>query len=245
MNKKMVLFVLLVTTILLYDLAFNISCFFSEKCFFFLHRNCGICFIQSCHNGFYFRSITKLARLPYRLYIPSSFCQTPIKKWHANGVGQVFVTKIDSNLGVLQWAMLLLLCLCLQQFKTRHFHLILLSNLLYSTLTLVCVVVTVIVLMNWKVICNTFSRQIAKYSQTLNYLLEIIFFPSVFIIKLFLHLLEPLYKTCLQFKSTSKYSLVQYFWSLASKVFFPLLWLHAFYCITASCLTLLQQINLW
>ena len=140
--------------------------------------------------------------------------------------------------------MLLLLCLCLQQFKTRHFHLILLSNLLYSTLTLVCVVVTVIVLMNWKVICNTCSRQIAKYSQTLNYLLEIISFPSVFIIKLFLHLLEPLYKTCLQFKSTSKYSLVQYFWSLASKVFFPLLWLHAFYCITASCLTL-QQFNLW
>ena len=34
---------------------------------------------------------------------------TPIKKWHANGVGQVFVSKIDSNLGVLQWAMLLLL----------------------------------------------------------------------------------------------------------------------------------------
>ena len=55
--------------------------------------------------------------------------------------------------------------------------------------------------MNWKVICDTCSRQIAKYSQTLNYLLEIISFPSVFIIKLFLHLLEPLYKTCLQFKS--------------------------------------------
>ena len=115
--------------------------------------------------------------------------------------------------------MLLLLCSCLQQFKTRHFHLILLSNLLYSTLTLVCFVVTVIVLMNWKVICDTCSRQIAKYSQTLNYLLEIISFPSVFIIKLFLYLLEPLYKNCLQFKSTSKYSLVQYLWSLASKVF--------------------------
>ena len=98
--------------------------------------------------------------------------------------------------------------------------------------------------MNWKVICSTFSRQIAKYTQTLNYLLEINFFPSVFITKLFLHPLKPLYKTCLQFKSTSKYSLVQHFWSLASKVFFPLLWLHVFYCITASCLTL-QQFNLW
>ena len=238
----MVLFVLLVTTIFLYDLVFNISYFFPEKCFFFLHLVASVLYshviMASISEAF-----PNFARLPYRLYIPSSFCQTPIKKWHANGVGQVFVTKIDSNLGVLQWAMLLL-CLCLQQFKTRHFHLILLSNLLYSTLTLVCVVVTVIVLMNWKVICNTFSRQIAKYSQTLNYLLEINFFPSVFITKLFLHLLEPLFKTCLQFKSTSKYSLAQYFWSLASKVFFPLLWLHAFYRITASCLTL-QQFNLW
>ena len=159
----MVLFVLLVTTIFLYDLVFNISYFFPEKCFFFLHLVASVLYshviMASISEAF-----PNFARLPYRLYIPSSFCQTPIKKWHANGVGQVFVTKIDSNLGVLQWAMLLLLCLCLQQFKTRHFHLILLSNLLYSTLTLVCVVVTVIVLMNWKVICNTFSRQIAKLS---------------------------------------------------------------------------------
>ena len=111
-------------------------------------------------------ALQKFARLPYRLYIPSSFCQIPIRKWQAKGVGHVFVTKLCSNLGVLQWAMLLLLCSCLQQFKTRLFHLILLSNLLYSTSTLVCVVVTVIVLMNWKVICNTCLRQIAKYSQT-------------------------------------------------------------------------------
>ena len=97
-------------------------------------------------------ALQNFARLPYRLYIPSRFCQTPIKKGHANGVGHVFVTNIDSNLGVLQWAMLLLLCSCLQQFKTRHFHLIVLSR--------------VIVLMNWKVICNTCSRKIVKYSQT-------------------------------------------------------------------------------
>ena len=151
MLKKMVLFVLLVTTIFLYDLVFNISYFFPEKCFFFLHLVASVLYshvtMASISEAF-----PNFTRLPYRLYIPSSFCQTPVTKWHANGVGQVFVTKIDSNLGVLQWAMLLLLCLCLQQFKTRHFHLILLSNLLYSTLTLVCVVVTVIVLMNWKVI---------------------------------------------------------------------------------------------
>ena len=50
-------------------------------------------------------------------------------------------------------------------------------------------------------------------------MLDIILFPSVFVIKLFLYLLERLYKTCLQFKATSKYSFVQYLWSLALKVF--------------------------
>ena len=123
--------------------------FFPEKCFFLLHLNEASVFYSHVTTASISEAFPNFARLPYKLYIPSSFCQTPIKKWHANGVGQVFVTKIDSNLGVLQWAMLLLLCLCLQQFKTRHFHLILLSNLLYSTSTLrVCAVATVILLMN-------------------------------------------------------------------------------------------------
>ena len=113
--------------------------------------------------------------------------------------------------------MLLLLCSCLQQFKTRLFHLILLSNLLYSTSTLVCVVVPVIVLMNWTTLVQGQLQSKAKH----NYLLDIILFPSVLIIKLFLYLLERLYKTCLQFKATSKYSFVQCLWSLALKVFLP------------------------
>ena len=69
----MVLFVLLVTTILLYDLVFNISCFFPEKCFFFLHFNCGICFIQSCHNGFDIRSMTKLCKASVQTLYPFKF----------------------------------------------------------------------------------------------------------------------------------------------------------------------------
>ena len=129
------------------------------------------------------------------------------------------VHQIDANLGVLQWALLLMLCLCLQQFKTRQFHHTLLSNLFYSTITIVCALLTIIVLMNWEIICKTCSKHIVKYSQTLNYLLEIIFFPAVVIIKLSLYLLEPLYKTCLHFKSLPKFFLVQYFWNLASKVF--------------------------
>ena len=160
----MVLFVLLVTTILLYDLVFNISCFSLKNAFSFSILTVESVLYSHVIMASISEALQNFARLSYRLYIPSSFRQIPIKKWHAKGVGQVFVTKLYSNLGVLQWAMLLLLCSCLQQFKTRLFHLILLSNLLYSTSTLVCVVVPVIVLMNWKVICNTCLRQIAKYS---------------------------------------------------------------------------------
>ena len=41
-------------TILLYDLVFNVACFFHE-CHFFV--SCGICSVQSCCNGSYFNSL--------------------------------------------------------------------------------------------------------------------------------------------------------------------------------------------
>ena len=86
----MVLFVLLVTTILLYDLVFNISCFFPEKYFLSLHLVASVLYshviMASISEAF-----SNFARLPYSLYIPSSFCQTPVKKWHANGAGAFFV----------------------------------------------------------------------------------------------------------------------------------------------------------
>ena len=46
-----------------------------------------------------------------------------------------------------------------------------------------------------------------------------IFFPFCVIIRLVLHFLEPIYKSCLQIKSKCRFSLVHYFWSLASKIF--------------------------
>ena len=113
----------------------------------------------------------------------------------------------------------MLLCSCLQHFQTRQFHHISLSNLFYSTMTFVCDVLRIIVLMNWEIMCKTCSKHIVKYSQTLYYLLEVIFFLAVVILNLFLYLLEPLYKTCLHPRSLSRFSLVQYFWNLASKVF--------------------------
>ena len=45
------------------------------------------------------------------------------------------------------------------------------------------------------------------------------FSPSVVIIRLVLHFFDPLYKSCLQIKSKFRFSLVHYFWSLASNIF--------------------------
>ena len=74
----MVLFVLLVTTILLYDLVFNISYFLPEKCFFFLHLVASVLYSHVIMSSIS-EAFPNFARLPYRLYIPSSFSQTPIK----------------------------------------------------------------------------------------------------------------------------------------------------------------------
>ena len=82
-----------------------------------------------------------------------------------------------------------------------------------------CIVITIFVLMNWEMMCRTCSKQIVKYNQRLDYILEIILCPAVVLLRLFLSPLEPLYKTCLPVKPQSKFSLVKYFWSLASKVF--------------------------
>ena len=60
-----------------------------------------------------------------------------------------------------------------------------------------------------------------KHRTTLNCLLELLLFPAVIILKLFLSLLDPVYKSLLHVHLTPRFnfSLVQYFWSLKSKVF--------------------------
>ena len=63
------------------------------------------------------------------------------------------------------------------------------------------------------------SKQIYKYSGTLNYLLETTLFPTASILKLFLSLFDPVYKTCLNVKQLSKFSLVQDFLESNIKVF--------------------------
>ena len=62
------------------------------------------------------------------------------------------------------------------------------------------------------------------------------FFPSVVIIRLVLHFLDPLHKSCLQIKSKCRFSLVHYFWSLASKIFL--------FLVMVTCLLLYYSILL-
>ena len=81
----------------------------------------------------------------------------------------------------------------------------------FSSWIFTCAAPTVIVLINWKNMRKTCSQQIVNYNQTLNYLLEIILFSAVGILKLFLNLLKPLFKACLHIKPQSKFSLMQYF----------------------------------
>ena len=128
----MVLFVLLVTTILLYDLVFNISCFFPE-------------------NGFYFCILWHLFYIVMSQWLLFQKHFQTLQGFLTDFISLHVSTKLQLKYGMLmEWGkflslkliqiwVCLLLCLCFfQQFKTRHFHLILLSNLLYSTLTLVC-----------------------------------------------------------------------------------------------------------
>ena len=50
-------------------------------------------------------------------------------------------------------------------------------------------------------------------------MLEILLFPAVIILRVFLCLLDPLYKVLLHIKPQVKFSLVQYFWNKKSKCF--------------------------
>ena len=55
MSKNMVFLLILVTAFLLYDLLFNVTCFFPEQCHFFVHVVTAVLSIQSCYNGSNFR----------------------------------------------------------------------------------------------------------------------------------------------------------------------------------------------
>ena len=99
----MVFILTLETTASLFNLVFSIA-FFPEQCYF-CASGCTVLYsrviIEAIANA-----LPNIARLPYCLNIPSHSFQLKL-------VRQVLTRKIDSNLSVFQWALLLVLCLCL------------------------------------------------------------------------------------------------------------------------------------
>ena len=98
-----------------------------------------------------------------------------------------------------------------------------LSNFLVSLLALTTILFTLTFLFYRKVLCMVSLRQMIKYRSTLNCLLEMLLFPAVITLKLFLSLLDPVYKILLHVKPQFNFSLVQYFWRLKSQLFFSCL----------------------
>lgn len=221
MNKNIASFIFMVTTILLYDLLFDLTWLFPQGChYIFYVVGAVLCFhvvIAAISQAF-----PKFSRLPLSLYIPSN-SHVPTNKAHSTGAWHVLHNKIVPNLSVLERLLPLLLCLFLLQFKVRQVHNTNLYNLFYSVFTLMCIIVTLVVLLYWEIVYKICPKPIFKYNRTLNYLLETTLFPAVIILKLLLCLLDPVYKTCLNVKPLSKFSLVQYFWSLTSKFFLSII----------------------
>ena len=104
----MVFILTLETIAWLFNLVFNIP-FFPEQCYFLCIWQ--HCFIQSCNNVA--NAFSNIARLPYCLTIPSHSFQLKL-------VRQGLARKMDSTLSVFQWALLLVLCMCLQHLKIKE-----------------------------------------------------------------------------------------------------------------------------
>ena len=96
-------------------------------------------------------------------------------------------------------------------FKVRVIQNFNLSNFLVSLLALTTILFTLTVLFYRKVLCMVSLRQMIKYRSTLNCLLEMLLFPAVIILKLFLSLFDPVYKLLFHVKPEFNFSLVQYF----------------------------------
>ena len=97
------------------------------------------------------------------------------------------------------------------QFKVRLFQNVYISNLFISILALTCIIITLTFLFYWNVLYRFCLRLMVKYNTLLNWVLEILLFAAVIILRVFLSLLDPLYKVLLHIKPQVKFSLVQYF----------------------------------
>ena len=152
-------------------------------------------------------SWTFLLKLPCALYIPLKAPKSLEKQLtHSPELP-------SKNLDVVKMLVSFLLSLSFIQFKVRLIQNFNLWNVFASILALTTVIFTLTPLLYRKVLYLTSLRQMVKHRTTFNYcLLEFLLFPAVIILKLFLSLLDPVYKIVSHLTPPFNFLLVQYFW---------------------------------
>lgn len=158
-----------------------------------------------------------LSKLPCSLYIPSKSYEEKIT--HSPWALHVHDLFLSQNMDVPKMVVSFILPIFLIQFKVRLFQNVYISNLFISILALTCIIITLTFLFYWNVLYRFCLRLMVKYNTLLNWVLEILLFAAVIILRVFLSLLDPLYKVLLHIKPQVKFSLVQYFWHKKSKCF--------------------------
>ena len=221
MNKSILLYIYLTMGFLLYDLYFDIAWLFSPHNHKIVYL---VMAVVRVHIVFAMVAISfpGLSNLPCALYIPSkppSFLETQIP--HSFELQ-------SKTLHVVKMLVSSVLSFFIIHFKVKVIQNFNLSNFLVSLLALTTIIFTLTFLFYRKVLCMVSLRQMIKYRSTLNCLLEMLLFPAVIILKLFLFLLDPVYKVLLHVKPQFNFSLVQYFWRLKSQLFLS--------CLMTNCL---------
>ena len=239
MNKNLVLCIYLVMGFLVHDLYFDIAGPFSPHNHHIVDLAMAILRVYLVF-AVILVTFPRLSKLPCALYIPS---QPPkyLKKQLTHS------PELQSkNMDVAKMLVCFLLSLFIIHFKVRLIQNFNLSNFFVSVLTLTTIIFTLTFLLYRKVLCIISLRQMVKHRTTLNCLLELLLFPAVIILKLFLSLLDPVYKSLLHVHLTPRFnfSLVQYFWSLKSKVFLSSLMTICLLSLMVFCYTLALQILL-
>ena len=189
---------------LLYDLYFDIAWLFSPHNHKIVYL---VMAVVRVHIVFAMVAISfpGLSNLPCALCIPSKppfFLETQIPHSFKSQSKTLHVIKMLVS-SVLSFFIIHLKVRVIQNFN--------LSNFLVSLSALTAIISTLTFLFYRKVLCMVSLRQIIKYRSTLNCLLEMLLFPAVIILKLFLSLFDPVYKLLFHVKPEFNFSLVQYF----------------------------------
>ena len=162
-------------------------------------------------------AVERLTQTKFHSTIPSSSYED--KTAHSPWALHVHDLFFSQNMDVPKMVVSFILSIFLIQFKVRLFQNLYMSNLFISILALTFIFITLVFLFYWNVLYRICLKLMVKYNALLNWVLEILLFPAVIILRVFLSLLDPLYKVLLHIKPQVKFSLVQYFWNKKSKCF--------------------------